>query len=241
MKKILLSSLLLVASSAMAASNYEIRLPSGSSTVAVEEAAPAEPSFTLSESQAAWAQFATDTGRTYSASSINFSGESFVNSATGAAYAGDGKVPNEPLPDAVITADLSFPVNQLTHVEFLSSVTSVLGHVLIYSNQLSNLDGLSNLTTVGGVFYANGNQLTNLDGLLNLTSTGNLVQLHQNPLLTDVSGLSNLASVGGALYLDAREYTVKAAGDSPFCQAIGSTITLAVGVDYAIKSQVCTF
>ena len=89
--------------------------------------------------------------------------------------------------------------NALTHLDELSSLTSVGGYLSINTNAaLTTLDGLSSLTSVGGYFSIHSNAaLTTLDGLSSLTSVGGFLGIYNNAALTDISGLSGLTEVLG--------------------------------------------
>jgi len=235
-KKLTLVALMFSASNVFAVSNYEIRLPSGSSTVVAE--AESASLFTAEESLAAWTQFSIDIGTTYSSNAgINVGGLSIQNSAPGSAYAGDGKLPNEPIPDSVIIGNIYGYTNSLTNVDGFSGLVTANSSIHFEGGQITNLDGFSDLTSVGGYFTFYNNQLTNVDGLRNLTTVGQFLHLNENLSLTDVSGLANLTSVP-VLRLDLRDYTVKAPANSPLCQAIGTTVLLP-GTGHATKAHIC--
>jgi len=237
----LMMTSLLMASNAFA--QYEIRLPSGSSTVTAE---PAAAGYTESESLDAWTRFLSFKGldiNTLSSTGMFFSNHSIGNTPTGQAYQSNTNLlPNESLP--LVMASLSNAIlldgSQLTHVDGLTNLTYMGSHLYLNGNQLTNVDGLSQLTFVNNDLNLMFNQLTNVDGLISLTHVGSNLLLSGN-LLTTVSGLANIASVGGIIKIDAAYAGAKLAASTPFCSNMvaskfnGTTNPTA----YAVKSQVC--
>jgi len=260
LKKITLLTLAIVAPAISHATNYEIRLPSGATqSVVVEEAAPAGPTFTAEESQTAWSSFLSYHGATYTTAGFSIRSIGIANAASEESlYAGDGKFPNEALPDSVFTGNIFFDNNNLTqinglsglvsadhlfiynnalvNVDSLSSLTTLTGNLRAYGNQLTNVDGLSSLSFVNGAVLLYDNKLTNIDGLSSLAFVGGTLDLTTNALLTDVSGIASVATAS-SVALDARDYSVKAPANSPFCLAVGSGVALMSG--YAVKAQLC--
>jgi hypothetical protein len=98
-------------------------------------------------------------------------------------------------------------------------VETVTGSVSVYGrSNITDLTEFGSIKTIGGTYRAYSMpNLTSLNGLQNFT--GNLkLNAYYNPLLNDVSALSNV--VQGDIYLDGRDFGVKNASNSPFCQAI---------------------
>jgi len=54
-------------------------------------------------------------------------------------------------------------------------------------------------THIGGSVHISGEEFTNVDPLICLEYVGRLLNIHANPLLTDLGGLQNVAEIGGAL------------------------------------------
>jgi len=109
----------------------------------------------------------------------------------------------------IIGGGLSITGNSaLANMDGLKGVTTVGRYIGISNNTvLQNLEGLSGVTGIGEGLSILGNEaLTHLDGLRNLKSlglspgsSGGLIEIRNNPRLSDISGLQNIdpATIGG--------------------------------------------
>ncbi len=79
-----------------------------------------------------------------------------------------------------------FDSNALVSISALSNLTSVGGHLSIESNNiLTSLTGLESLTSIDGELNVAYNaSLTNLCALYNVNLTGDLLEIHENTLLS---------------------------------------------------------
>jgi len=226
-------SLVLVSSSAFAVtSNYEIRLPSGTKTSAVDSVpaapSPTIPSFTQAQAEAAWSAWMSSVGLSvsdWSGDSINKSNAVIANNPDlNATYASASYLPNEQWPSTTMsnvnfynnnltdasflvgvtsTGDLNLASNNLTNVDGLDSLVTAGSYLFLYNNELTNIDGLMSLESVGMNLWMHNNNISNLNSLSNLTSIGRSLRIHDNPNLTDVSGLRNIAEFDpSSLYTD---------------------------------------
>lgn len=107
-------------------------------------------------------------------------------------------------------------INSLTG---LTSLTAVVGDVLVIGTELTSFSGLENLVSIGGALVIAGNAaLTSLSGLDALTRVGDLVVL-DNDNLGDLDGLATLRSVdrvshahNGSIYISDNSALTNAGG-----------------------------
>ena len=119
--------------------------------------------------------------------------------------------------DCTVLSSLSITGTGITNLDGLSSLTSVVHDVLIFTDALTNVDGLSSLTSVGRrlTLFSN-NALTNVDGLSSLTSVGGDVSLTTNSALTRCCGLFPLLNgtgVGGTVEISGNDAGCNSAQD----------------------------
>jgi len=97
-----------------------------------------------------------------------------------------------------VGGDLEIIQNEaLASVDGLANLTSVGGDMIVQGNQALRSIGLSSLTSIVGDLVLLLTSLTDVDGLSNLTSVGGEVRMFANDALTNLDGLSSLISVGG--------------------------------------------
>jgi len=104
----------------------------------------------------------------------------------------------------VIVNSLTISGNDITNLAALSGIISVGTLQVINNPNLESLNGLERLTIVGvsclcinkGLIIRNNLRLANIDGLTGVRSVAGMVDITNNPLLTNINGLSHLTSLG---------------------------------------------
>lgn len=183
--------------------------------------------FTQDEKEQAWAGFAETKTLLHPAdwSALQWS------------WKGLTEIPLEPYPNTDPTGYINLFGNSISDFSSLSSINTA-GDLKIFNNPATSLKGLESLTSIGNRLRVDQMpNLNNISALSNLTSVGGRLFFQDNPLLEDVSPLQNITSIGDLIYFDNRQYTVRAPGDSPFCQWL-QTGTTSVSNGYPI-SNVC--
>jgi hypothetical protein len=88
----------------------------------------------------------------------------------------------------------------ISNLNGLSMLTSIVGDFSITYNSLTSLAGLEGLTSIGGELrIESSSALTNLEGLEGLTSIGNGLRICINDALTSLAGLEGLNTLIGDL------------------------------------------
>jgi len=106
------------------------------------------------------------------------------------------------LPDWGLITEIKQELNiadnpNLTSLQGLHNITSVVTYLRIHNNGLTNLDALSNLTSVGGNLTIHGAALTSVTGLSNLSGAINGHLRIENTALTSLNGLQGITAVIG--------------------------------------------
>lgn len=82
----------------------------------------------------------------------------------------------------------------------LSNITTVDGHLGIYTTHLIDLNGLQNLNSIGGsLIVLMNDDLLSISQLSNLTQINGRLSIGENYFLPNLNGLENIISVQGAL------------------------------------------
>ncbi|MEM1145431.1 MAG: thrombospondin type 3 repeat-containing protein [Pseudomonadota bacterium] len=104
---------------------------------------------------------------------------------------------------SVVTRSLTIEGSDITNLDGLEGITSVLGSLIVSRNAtLAHLDGLSGISSVGGALAVFDNTaLINLDGLSGVTSVGGILNVTGKAVLTNLDGLSGITSVGQSLFV----------------------------------------
>jgi len=106
-------------------------------------------------------------------------------------------VPNDYRPSVTIENNPN-----LIDLGYIGSALSGRVDLKLRSNpSLTHLDGLSSVTTIGFVWIENNDSLLNLDGLSNLFTVNGYLYLRNNDSLADLNGLVNLSRVYGTLHV----------------------------------------
>ncbi len=125
----------------------------------------------------------------------------------------------------------------ISNLNGLSALSSIVGDLVIESNQLTSLTGLENLTFIGGNLYLNlCHGLTSLTGLNNLSYVGGDLQIGKlldsgwglyggNVYLASLTGLETLASIGGNLTIEFNASLINLTGLSGLT-SIGGGLTI---------------
>ncbi len=103
----------------------------------------------------------------------------------------------------VLVGDLTLEGNSITNLTQLSTLSTVLGNVIIRNTtQLKDLNGLANLNFIGGDLILQKNmELKDLDGLMSLYALGGSIRIEQNPNLKKLNGLEKLTSISKSLII----------------------------------------
>ena len=115
----------------------------------------------------------------------------------------------------------------ITNLNALSGITSVLGNLSIYNNSsLPNLIGLDNLIIVhGSLQITNNDLLTNMNGLSNLVSVSGNININDNDGIVSLVGLGNLTHANGGFSISNNLQLLNLNGLNAFHSADNLSIT----------------
>jgi len=148
-------------------------------------------------------------------------------------------------PNCTELENLSINGSDITDLNGLSQITSILGNLTITETSVENFSGLENLTTVHGNLtigeftpsiccpsdfllgydYEGNHNLNSLSGLENLETLGGNLLIADNIQLTSLTPLSNLNAIGGSLSLYKNQSLNSLEGLSNL-QAVGGDIAI---------------